>query len=473
MALDQPQRLSVRKTIYIVLIIGVVIGAVLFFFGDDLTRLIRTLVSEPETQQTTLNIKLFNDEDANGEQDPLNPAEHLLPLAEITLTGPESLTGRTSESGELVITDVLPGSYSVMGTLKGSALTLTTSTIDITAGETTFFAVLPVTTQININGVDGKLVLDTNRDGVADDRVLGGVEVQLQRNGVALMQTDTADDGSFTFNAIEPGTYIIVPVLTAAQKKEYAVGSIPNLTVTMRSKLDRIDEQLLVPVQPPSAALMRYRLAQASPTAGFVLTKTGSDKDETEQEYVHAPAGQVVHFAIEITPFMAAPGTVTNVRVTDDYPSVLTPSAITGGGTVVGGKIEWSFPSLSSGSTTTVEYDAAISTAAADGYYKNLVTVSGDSAESAEDDANLVINDLNQPSINNASSNGVGQGGTTGTGNGANNTPGRATPETGVGAWLLAAFTSIAGIAIGMVLVAGFRRTRTVTVDDSDTPQQS
>jgi uncharacterized surface anchored protein len=459
MALDQSQRVRVRTTIYILLIVGLIVGAVLFFFGDNAFNLARTLVSPPLTAKTTVHLKLFNDANKNGKQDALEVSEHLVAYADVVLSGAREIKTSTGASGELTASDIESGQYQISATLEGSALKLTPNSVTLD-GQTTQDLVIAATTDSALGGFEGEVILDRNRDGIPNDPGLAGVEVQLQLNAQVISQSKSAEDGSFSFNGIAPGMYELVPVLTEAQLKEYKVVSAPHARFEIRSDMDRLEQQLLIKVQPPAVSLGQYRLVQASPTAGFIVSKTGSDADETSVEYVHAKPGDQLSFVITIEPFMATPGAVGSIKVVDTLPSILTPSAINNGGTTSGNMITWNVGSLASGSEVKLSYTAVVSGGAADGYYKNTAVVTGDQAEPADDDTSVVVSregGRGNGSENPASRNdAAGRGSGSASGNAANTTE---APRTGVEAWALSAVLGALAIAIVSILVAGYRRT--------------
>ncbi|MFO0704350.1 MAG: SdrD B-like domain-containing protein [Candidatus Andersenbacteria bacterium] len=254
MALDQGQRKSVRVTLYSLLTVGIVVGVLLFFFGDDALGLAKTFLGRSRPVTSTVHLKVFNDADMDGIQNSLDAREHLVAYSDVLLKGERELRGTTSASGELTLTEVPSGMYQLSAVLTGNALALTPSTLTVGNSANQEIS-LAAHSDIPLSGVDGRLLLDTNGDGIANDAGLAGIEMQVRSNDAIVTQAKTDQDGNFTFNALAAGTYTLIPILTGVQLTEYRVESAPRAEIEIRSTLDRVQQQLLIKVRPASDSL--------------------------------------------------------------------------------------------------------------------------------------------------------------------------------------------------------------------------
>ena len=462
MALGTGERQGVRKTIYAMLGVGAIIGAIAFFFGADAWRLVQTAVfqEQSEPRPVSLRVQLFNDVDQDLERDPLAIDEHLITFAEVSLSGNSNYGGTSGPSGELTFAGVLPGTYTVTATLDQVELSLEPSSIEVIADSQAQLAVLSASSSQALGVIEGDLILDSDGDGIANDHGLAGIEMQLLINGGLVAQTSTGEDGRYVFENVVPGVYTVTPVFSKVQEEELSIDAIPQDRAVIRSSIDRVQQQLLIRTRDPVSLGPQYILTQASPTAGFLVTKLGFDADEPGVEFIHGRPGDTLRFTIEVEPFMSGPGTVSNVTVVDTLPSILTPSSISSPGTYSNGRITWTFSSLPSGQKQTLTYDASIAASAADGYYDNTVTVTGTQAQSAEDDVTAVISEKARASlVANSVEPGAGPASATGTTTGNQTPSGTPAPATGVDAWVVTLIASLLVLVTLVILMAGYRRT--------------
>ncbi len=183
-----------------------------------------------------LGDKVFTDANANGSQDVGDSG-----IAGLTVTlldgqgaltdghGHAALTTQTTDTNGLYhFTDLRPGTYEVQFTkangdhftapfaagtspaLDSNANVSTgiTPAITLTSGQTDNTIDAGIYTPVTVSGT---VFTDLNDNGVKDiyDTGLGGIEVDLLKDGVKVGQTTTNPDGTYSFADKTPGTYAV------------------------------------------------------------------------------------------------------------------------------------------------------------------------------------------------------------------------------------------------------------------------
>lgn len=475
MVLDLNQRRRLRQSVYLLLVVGVIVGGAAFFFGDDAITAIGTMTSSPSPTLTSYKVKPFFDANGNREQDALEQSEHLIKNAELTLSRDgQQYAQNTGETGEAFFDELQPGTYQISITLAGAALQVEPQSADVGEGAPPEL-LAAVTSNSPYSGITGKVVLDRNANGQPDDVGFENRAIELLLNGVTIDSVQSDESGQFTFANVEPGMYDVRVVVDAVEQREYEIVSLPQASVEVLSDLHRPYLILFIRVRGPSAELQGYRLAQASPSAGFLVEKAATDADEKDQEFINVRPGGVLQFSIAIKPFAAQPGTVSNVTVTDVLPSILTPATISHNGSVSNNTITWTLGSLAIDDTVTLTYNAAVNSASATGYYKNTVTVTGDQAEQDDDDVTIVVTAAGIATTTNLPADEgpvVPIGSQRALLNSARSSTGQPAPQTGAPAWVVSGVLTLLMLLIGGILLAGYSRTHRA-LDESNRPDQS
>lgn len=459
MALPVPERSRLRRLMLWFALIGVSLGLIAYFFGDDVVTFIATLSNPPEEEPATLSVNAFWDNDGDEELDLLDGSEHGVGGARLTLSGPETIEELTNSVGGAIISDITPGTYAISAVLEGQALEVTPNTVTLVSGQQGE-ALLGLSSQgLEVAAIRGGLFEDVNFNGVHDSGEPGipDVVVTLRQDLAILEQLETGPDGTFVFEDLAVGSYDVRLQPTLEQNKLFAFVGERQVGVKIRSGAD-IQEvfflaERIVIEAPESMAPGTYRLVQATPGVdGFEILKLGSDADETDVEFVHAKPGGRVSFEITVRAVGNGTTTFPNTKIVDDYQDFMTISGITGGGIDDGDKITWDIGPLTVGGSAKVSYQATIATTALEGLFDNVATVTATGATPMDDDTTVVITKVGEPGV---------QPNTTirPTGNRNVITPsGQHVPEVGVPAWAVVAFISLPVVVIGTILLLGLRR---------------
>jgi hypothetical protein len=99
-----------------------------------------------------------------------------------------------------------------------------------------------------VNRINGKLWLDENGDGVMDDgeNAIAGYPVSLYTaddNRTAIRDTKTMSDGTYQFDNVEPGSYVVGIASETIEETEYLLPTA-GITGDNQFKLVQIDEEI-------------------------------------------------------------------------------------------------------------------------------------------------------------------------------------------------------------------------------------
>jgi hypothetical protein len=450
---------NLRRLIPVLLLVGIVIGVAVYYFGDDAVTAITSFrKKDPVPAQVTAKFNAFHDADADGELDLFEQAEHPVDRVDLILNqGGASFSSTTNAAGEAVAT-LPPGQYTITASILETPVTVVPAQVDISATEVKNISLAVVTDQ-SLAAVEGMVVQDDNGNGVREqhEKGIGGITIEVLQNDQPVFSQETNEQGVYRIPELQPGQYEIQTVLTDEQKELFSLSGTARQKFEIRSLIDIVDISfLLTPtVMPISNRTVEYRLAAATPTAGFTIDKLGSDNDQTDVEFVHTKPGELVDF--EITIETQGTAAYTNVRLVDDYPDFLQISDITEAGTVSGGKITWNLGNRLGEETIVVRYSARIPSSAKDGTFDNVAEVSSTGVEPINDDVSLVIESDPVQIIPTTGATVAVPSGRTITTDGE----GSSVPVVGVDARLIAALLALPLLVISGILITGLRRART------------
>jgi hypothetical protein len=450
---------NLRRLIPVLLLVGIIIGIAVYYFGDDAVTAITSFRQKDTAPvQVTAKFNTFHDADADGELDLFEQTEHPVDRVDLALNqGSLSFHAATNAAGEAVVT-LPPGHYTVTASILETPVTVVPAEIDISEIEVKNISLAVVTDQ-SLAAVEGLVIQDDNGNGVREqhEKGISNITVEVLQNDQPIFSQETNEQGVYRIPELQPGQYEIQTVLTDEQKELFNLSGSARQKFEIRSLIDIAEISfLLTPtVTPITHRSVEYQLAAATPTAGFTIDKLGSDNDQTDVEFVHTKPGELVDF--EITIETQGTAAYTNVKLVDDYPDFLQISGITEGGTTSGGKITWNLGNRVGEETIVVRYSARIPSSAEDGTFDNVAEVSSTGVEPINDDVSLVIeSDPVQILPTSGTTIAVPSGRTV-----AANDEGSSVPVVGVDARLMAALLALPLLVISGILITGLRRART------------
>jgi hypothetical protein len=450
------------------MLIGVGIGILAFFFGDDaITAVTSVIRGQQPPAPGEVKVVAFNDADANGQVDTLNPAEHPVPQATIVLQqGETQIENQTNTSGALELTDVPPGDYQIIALYRDVQVSVSPTSVTVPSDQG-----VNINLALNSAGeprsfVGGAVRVDANGNGLAEpnEPALGEAVVELKTPQNEILQQPTTVDGLFEFTGLDSGEYTLGFVLDEALMQNYQLPGVLEKNFELRSELDSVSVLFLVePKEQNTQSILpktQYRLAQASPpTEGFEITKAASDADEQQVEFVHTEPGGSLLFEI-IVEVKGSGASFTDVEVFDDYPDELTVETITGGGIDDGDTITWDLGTLTNGDVVNLSYTARVSSSATDGMIDNVAEVSGNGATPMSDDTTIVIGSEPRDTTNVTFTTIDTTNGTNVTNVPPGSTPTSNVPVVGVESWLMTLLLALPIVALGTALLLGWRRAR-------------
>jgi hypothetical protein len=152
-------------------------------------------------------------------------------------------TTTTDANGVYTFDNVAAGTYTVKEVVpSGWILTAqSSSSVTLTAGSA---ATGPSFADFKLICITGKKFLDLSGNGLSsDDTALGGVKIQLFKNGgsTPIATATTAADGSYSFSNLGPGTYTVKEVTPSGYLQTGPVSGSYSINATSGSTYDHRD----------------------------------------------------------------------------------------------------------------------------------------------------------------------------------------------------------------------------------------
>jgi uncharacterized repeat protein (TIGR01451 family) len=280
----------------------------------------------------------------------------------------------TLPTGYAPTTQNAPGSTGANGS-DASPITGATTTITLTAGQNDLnWDMGIVRAPVASAALGDKVWYDNDRDGRQDagEPGVGGVTVILRNtSGAEIARTTTAADGTYLFDNLAAGSYVVVfdtTTLPAGYKvtTQNASGATPangsdanpttgaTVTITLVAGQRDLDWDMGI-VQP----LTRLRVTKVANVA------------------TSAPGGAVL-FVVRVTNVGAA--TARNVSVCDTPPTRMTFAKLPAGGRLSGGRLCFTIASLARGKSKTYRIPVLVSRSARNETLTNRVSVTASNA---------------------------------------------------------------------------------------------
>lgn len=466
MTLPIADRKKLINLIIIFSIIGLGIGALAYYFSDDVATAISNTFKQDASQANTGDFKgiVFHDVDANGIRNELEASEHPVPNVDIIFSNQYiSFAGSTDATGSLSIQNITAGTYQVTAKVADNFLSVSPETLTIDPDRLITESLLVNAGGMPLGSIAGGAYQDQNGNGAIDpeEAKLADLTVSLQTGGREIATTTTDDQGDYSFDSLEAGSYIVKVLLTDKYRKENGIVTLPGAEfVILRSNIDSRSINLLFNFKTQSTGPPQYMLASATPTVGLNVIKLGSDNDETDEEFVHVEAGETVSFNITVEALGLAGKVLSDVKVIDPYPNVLKVGNITNAGVDNGSAITWNLGDLTVGDTTTLTYNALVLSGTKEGHYLNEATVTATNIDPEDDDATIIVQRSAEFAGSTSNSANSTSNATDNTSSDTSDNENIDVPKVGVEAWMLAGLIALPIAAISVVSLAVIRRSK-------------
>ena len=171
-----------------------------------------------------------------------DPQGQVVASASVHASGPTAADGQTDAAGSVLFSDLIPGSYTVLGQKQG----FRDGTVSAQVSESASPALAPASTAVQLQAAPGDLVVtvrDPSGGGIA-----GALVLVQDSTGASVGSAPTAQGGTVTFPALAAGSFSVGASAPGFSGQTVTAQVLPNQTNTAQVTLARATGNLTVHV---------------------------------------------------------------------------------------------------------------------------------------------------------------------------------------------------------------------------------